>query len=57
MINFSKKETKLVYNHINKFLKQFESEPMEWNTWEKVYDLKEMRDIRDKLKLVLENNA
>lgn len=57
MNDFSKEETKLVYNHLNKFLKYFETTPTEENFWQDTYNLKEMKVIRNKLKLILENNA
>ena len=57
MNNFTREETKLVYNHLNKFLKYFETTPTEENFWNNAYNLKEIKIIRNKLRAVLENNA
>tara|TARA_R110000824_G_scaffold183612_5_gene364613 strand:+ start:99 stop:257 length:159 start_codon:yes stop_codon:yes gene_type:complete len=50
MVDLNKKEAKLVYNHINKFLKYFETTPGEETFWKDLYNIEELKSIRDKLK-------
>ena len=49
----SNPETALKF--VNKFLKQFESSPLEEEFWNKTYNINELKMIRNKLKLVLED--
>lgn len=55
MIDLNKQDIKITYNFINKFLKQFETDPTEEKFWNKTYKISELKTIRNKLKLVLEN--
>jgi hypothetical protein len=50
MVDLNKKETKLMYNHLNKFLKYFETTPQEDKFWQETYNIQELKIIRDKLK-------
>ena len=55
MIDLNKQDIKITYNFINRFLKQFETDPPEEKFWNKTYKISELKTIRNKLKLVLEN--
>ena len=57
MIDLSKQEVKLVFNHLNKFLKNFEFDQLEYNFWNKFYSLDELKIVQQKLKTILEKNA
>jgi len=50
MIDLNQQEIKLVCNHLNKFLKYFETARGEENFWEDTYKISELKIIRDKLK-------
>ena len=52
MNNLSKKEFKITYNLINKFLRQFEAYPDEEKFWDKPFKLTELKIIRNKLQLL-----
>ena len=52
MIDLNKQDIKITYNFINKFLKQFETDPTEEKFWNKTYKISELKTIRNKLKLV-----
>ena len=57
MNDFNRKEIKITYNFINKFLRQFEDTPTEEDFWEEIYDISGLKIIREKLKLILEKHA
>tara|TARA_R110000796_G_scaffold215659_1_gene331647 strand:- start:910 stop:1083 length:174 start_codon:yes stop_codon:yes gene_type:complete len=57
VIDLSRKETKLIFNHLCGFLKYFETESQEYRFWNKTYKLKELKEIKEKLKHILEKNA
>ena len=51
MVDLNKQDIKITYN----FIKQFETDPPEEKFWNKTYKISELKTIRNKLKLVLEN--
>ena len=55
MIDLNRQDVKITYNFINKFLKQFETYPQEEEFWDKTYNVSELKIIRNKLKLALED--
>ena len=55
MLNFNKQEIKITYNFINKFIRQFEISPMEEKFWDEVYNVNELKKVRDKLKSALKD--
>jgi LPS O-antigen subunit length determinant protein (WzzB/FepE family) len=55
MVDLNKQEVKIIFKFVNKFLKQFESSPLEEEFWNKTYNINELKMIRNKLKLVLED--
>lgn len=57
MIKLSQQENKVIFNHLNKFLKHFEANELEEKFWEETYKLKSLKIIRDKFKLILDKDA
>tara|TARA_R110002110_G_scaffold198492_1_gene408822 strand:- start:95 stop:268 length:174 start_codon:yes stop_codon:yes gene_type:complete len=57
MSNLSKQETRIVYNHLNKFLKNFEINQLEKEFWNDTYKVQDLIEIKNKLKTSLENDA
>ena len=57
MNNLSKKEFKITYQLVNKFLKQFEAYPSEEKFWDKPMNLTELKTIRSKLERLMSNDA
>ena len=57
MIDLNKKEINLVYRHLKGFLKNFETDRLEYNFWNTTYSLDELSNIKQKLKTILEKNA
>ena len=57
MNNLSKKEFKITYELINKFLRQFEAYPDEEKLWDKPMKLTELKTIRTKLKDLMSKDA
>ena len=55
--NLSKKEFKITYQLVNKFLKQFEAYPDEEKFWDKPMNLTELKTIRSKLERLMSNDA
>ena len=55
MIDLNKEEVKVVYNHINRFLRGFEGSPQEEIFWEETYLVSKLKKIRTKLKTAIEN--
>ena len=55
--NLSKKEFKITYQLVNKFLKQFEAYPSEEKFWDKPMNLTELKTIRSKLERLMSNDA
>ena len=50
MIDLNQQEIKLIRNHLNKFLKYFETTHGEEDFWQDTYKINELKIIRDKLK-------
>ena len=50
MIDLNQQEIKLIRNHLNKFLRYYETTQGEENFWEDTYKISELKIIRDKLK-------
>ena len=50
MIDLNQQEIKLIRNHLNKFLKYFETTQGEEDFWQDTYKINELKIIRDKLK-------
>ena len=57
MSDLSKKEFKITYELVNKFLKQFEAYPTEEEFWDKPMKLTELKAIRSKLKHLMSKDA
>ena len=57
MTSLSKKEFKITYELVNKFLKQFEAYPSEEKFWNKPMKLNELKTIRTKLKHLMSKDA
>jgi hypothetical protein len=57
VIKLSQQENKVIFNHLNKFLKHFEANELEEKFWEETYKLKSLKIIRDKFKLILDKDA
>ena len=57
MNSLTSKEARLVYNHLNRFLKHFETDPLEESFWSDTFNIKELKVIRNKLSLGLKKDA
>lgn len=57
MNDFTDKESRLLYNHLNRFLKHFDSNALEEKFWNDTYNIKDLKALRSKLSLSLEKNA
>ena len=57
MTSLSKKEFKITYELVNKFLRQFEAYPDEEKFWDKPMKLTELKTIRTKLKDLMSKDA
>ena len=57
MNNFTNKEVKLMYNHLNRFLKHFEADPLEESFWNDTFNIEELKSLRNKLSPDLDKNA
>ena len=55
VLDLNKQEIKIIYNFINKFLRQFETSPREEKFWDKIYSVSELKKVRDKLKMAMKN--
>jgi len=55
--SLSKKEFKITYELVNKFLRQFEAYPDEEKFWDKPMKLTELKTIRTKLKDIMSKDA
>ena len=47
MSNLSKQETRIVYNHLNKFLKNFEINQLEKEFWNDTYKVQDLIEIKN----------
>ena len=54
MVDLNKQDVEITYKFINKFLKQFDSSQEE-EFWNKTFNINELKTIRSKLKLALQN--
>ena len=57
MNSLTNKEIKLMYNHLNRFLKHFETDSLEESFWNDTFNLKELKVLRNKLNSDLDKNA
>ena len=55
MVDLNQQDIKIAYNFINKFLKQFEKFSRGEELWDEIYSVGELKVVRDKLRLALED--
>lgn len=55
MVDLNLKDVTVCYNFLDKFLRQFEVDRVEKDFWNKVYSVEELQQVRNKLKVIVED--
>ena len=55
MVDLNLKDVTVCYNFLDKFLRQFEVDPVEKDFWNEVYSVEELQQVRNKLKEIVQD--
>ncbi len=55
MVDLNLEDVTVCYNFLDKFLRQFEVDKVEKDFWNEVYSVDKLQNVRDKLKVIINN--